>query len=87
MSTQEKIRAIIAEQALLDVSDVADDATLDDLGIDSLGIVEVIYALEEEFGISVPFNSNDPEANDFDISSLASIATAVDQLVAAKTGA
>lgn len=82
MSTLEKIREIVAEQALLDPSDVSDDATLDDLGIDSLGVVEVIYALEETFGISVPFNANDPEASEFDISSLPAISAAVERLMA-----
>lgn len=86
MATQEKIRKIIAEQALLEPADVADTATLEDLGIDSLGIVEIIYAIEEEFGISVPFNANDPAASDFDISSLASISAAVDALVAEQKG-
>ena len=86
MSTKEKIRAIVAEQALLEPGDVADDATLDDLGIDSLGIVEVIYAIEEDFGITVPFNANEPEASDFDISSLDAIAAAVDRLVAEQKG-
>lgn len=86
MSTKEKIRTIVAEQALLDPGDVADGATLDDLGIDSLGIVEVIYAIEEDFGITVPFNANEPEASDFDISSLDAIAEAVDRLVAEQKG-
>ncbi|MEM7440909.1 MAG: acyl carrier protein [Pseudomonadota bacterium] len=82
MATLEKIRGIVAEQALLEPGDVADDATLDDLGIDSLGIVEIIYAIEEEFSISVPFNANEPDASDFDISSLPAISQAVDRLMA-----
>ncbi|MBC6443123.1 MAG: acyl carrier protein [Rhodobacteraceae bacterium] len=87
MATLEKIRAIVAEQALLDPADLSDEATLDDLGIDSLGIVEIIYAIEEEFFISVPFNANQPEASDFDISSLSAIAAAVDRLVTDQTSA
>ena len=35
--------------------------TLDDLGIDSLGLVESIFAIEEAFDISVPFNANEPD--------------------------
>ena len=31
------------------------------LGLDSLGLVEAIFALEEAFGISVPFNANEPD--------------------------
>ena len=47
--------------------------SLEDLGIDSLGLVESIFAIEEAFDISVPFNANEPEASDFDISSVAAI--------------
>ena len=43
--------AIIAEQAVLDPSDVTLDSTLEELGIDSLGLVESIFAIEEEFDI------------------------------------
>lgn len=81
-TVQDKIIAIIAEQAVLEVSDVALTSTLDDLGIDSLGLVESIFAIEEAFDISVPFNANEPDASEFDISSVAAIVTAVEGLVA-----
>jgi acyl carrier protein len=64
---------------------VALDNTLDDLGIDSMALVEAIFAIEEAFDISVPFNANNPEDSGFDISSVASIIAAVDQLKAAQT--
>jgi len=82
MSTEEKIIAIIAEQAMLEPADIKLDHTLEDLGIDSLGLVESIFAIEEGFDISVPFNANDPTESDFDISSVASIIAAVDKLKA-----
>lgn len=84
MNTQEQVINIIAEQAMLEPSDVKMDSTLADLGIDSLGLVESIFAIEERFDISVPFNANDPDESDFDISSVASIVAAVEQLVAAQ---
>jgi len=80
----EKMRAIIAEQAVLDPSQVSMDATLDDLGIDSLGLVEAVFAIEEEFDVQVPFNANDPQDSQFDISNVQSMVNAVKQLVAAK---
>ena len=58
------------------------DSTLEGLGIDSLGLVEAIFAIEEAFDIQVPFNANDPSESDFDISSVAAIVTAVEGLVA-----
>ena len=60
MSVKDKVILIIAEQGLLDVADVSLSATLEDLGIDSLGVVESIFAIEEEFDIEVPFNANAP---------------------------
>ena len=71
--TQTRIREIIAEQAMLEPGQVTDDATPADLGIDSLGLVESIFAIEEAFDITVPFNANDPSASDFDISTVATI--------------
>jgi len=80
MSTQDKIIAILAEQALLAPSDVALDNSLEDLGIDSMALVETIFAIEEAFDITVPFNANAPQNGDFDISTVASIIAAVDAL-------
>ncbi|MBO6865663.1 MAG: acyl carrier protein [Pseudomonadota bacterium] len=77
----EKVIEIIAEQAVLEPSDVSVDMSLEDVGIDSLGLVECIFAIEEAFDISVPFNANDPQESDFDISSVASIVTGVEQLI------
>ena len=85
MSVKDKVVQIIADQGLLDVTDVTLEATLDDLGIDSLGVVESIFAIEEEFDIEVPFNANATEQSDFDISSVASIILAVENLVAEQT--
>jgi len=82
----DKVVAIIAEQAVLEPSQVAMTATLEDLGIDSLGLVESIFAIEEAFDISVPFNANEPQKSDFDISSVAAIVAAVETLVAAQKG-
>jgi acyl carrier protein len=79
---KDRVIRIIAEQAVLEPSDVSMTQTLDDLGIDSLGLVESIFAIEEAFDISVPFNANEPEKSEFDISSVASIVAAVEKLVA-----
>ncbi len=81
-SVKDRVIAIIAEQAVLDVADVSPEASLEDLGIDSLGLVEAIFAIEESFDITVPFNANEPSESDFDISTVASIVTAVEGLVA-----
>jgi acyl carrier protein len=81
VNTQEKVIAIIAEQALMDPSDIKLTDTPELLGIDSMGLVESIFGIEEAFDISVPFNANEPSESDFDISSVAAIIHAVDRLV------
>ena len=86
MSVKDKVIIIIAEQAVLEPGDVTMDSTLEDLGIDSLGLVESIFAIEEEFDISVPFNANDPSESDFDISSVASIVAGIEKLIADQKG-
>ncbi|MGJ8610799.1 MAG: acyl carrier protein [Octadecabacter sp.] len=84
MNIKDQVIEIIAEQALLSPKDVTPDNTLEDLGIDSLGLVEAIFAIEEAFDISVPFNANNPDDSEFDISSVASIIAAVETLVKAQ---
>lgn len=81
MSIRDRVIKIIAEQAVLEPSDVTLDSTLEDLGIDSLGLVESIFSIEEEFNISVPFNANEPTESDFDISSVKSIVAGIEKLV------
>lgn len=82
MDTKDQVIAIIAEQAVLEPQDVAPDDTLESLGIDSLGLVESIFAIEEAFDISVPFNANTPSESDFDISTVASVIAGVERLKA-----
>ncbi|MEM9708129.1 MAG: phosphopantetheine-binding protein [Pseudomonadota bacterium] len=80
----EKVVEIIAGLAVIEPTDVKVDHTLDDLGVDSLGIVEAIFAIEEAFEVDVPFNANEPDASDFDISSVGAIIAAVERLIAEK---
>ncbi|MBN2907164.1 MAG: acyl carrier protein [Rhodobacteraceae bacterium] len=85
-SVKDKVIGIIAEQAVLEPSDVKPEQSLEDLGIDSLGLVESIFAIEEAFDIQVPFNANEPTESDFDISSVDAIVRAVEALVADQKG-
>ena len=51
----QKVKSIIAEQLGVKVEEVTDTASfVDDLGADSLDTVELVMALEEEFGIEIP---------------------------------
>ena len=55
MCTFEKVRDIVVDQLGVEADEVAIESTfIDDLGADSLDIVELIMAFEEEFGIEIP---------------------------------
>ncbi|PID58903.1 acyl carrier protein [candidate division KSB3 bacterium] len=55
MADLDRIKAIVAEQLGVDESEVTEEASfVDDLGADSLDTVELVMALEEEFGIEIP---------------------------------
>lgn len=55
MTIEEKVRKLIAEKLDVDYNDVVPQASLiDDLGADSLALVEMIMTMEEEFDIEVP---------------------------------
>jgi len=54
-AVHDRVRAIIAEQLGVKLEEVTDTASfIEDLGADSLDTVELVMALEEEFGIEIP---------------------------------
>lgn len=55
MSTEEKVKSIIVEQLGVKNDDITPESSfINDLGADSLDTVELVMALEEEFGIEIP---------------------------------
>ena len=77
--TESRIIDIIAEQAMIDSSGLTAQTQLADLALDSLMMVEVVFALEESFDVAIPFNANGG-AGQMDLTSVASIARAIDHL-------
>ena len=70
----DKVKEVIVEQLNVEEDDVNEDASfIDDLGADSLDIVELVMALEEQFGISIP---------DEDAESIKTVGDAVDYIAA-----
>lgn len=65
--TQQKIVQLVADQLSIDVTTINGTEKLDDLGADSLDMVEIIMKLEENFGI---------EINDDDAETLSTLAVA-----------
>ncbi|MBP2674791.1 MAG: acpP [Deltaproteobacteria bacterium] len=55
MSIEKKVREIVAEQLERDVNEVKGESSfIEDLGADSLDIVELVMKMEEEFSIEIP---------------------------------
>jgi acyl carrier protein len=55
MAVEKKVKEIVAEQLGKDANEVTNEASfIDDLGADSLDIVELVMAMEDEFGIEIP---------------------------------
>lgn len=69
-----KVKEVIVDQLSVEEDDVTPDASFfDDLGADSLDIVELVMALEDQFGISIP---------DEDAESIKTVGDAVDYIAA-----
>ncbi len=72
MATEEEVRKIIAEKLSVDLDEVVPEATFtDDLGADSLDLVELIMSMEEEFDIDI---------SDEDAEKLTSVKDAIDYI-------
>ena len=72
MSTLDRVKKVVVEQLSVDESLITPEATFTtDLGADSLDIVELVMAFEEEFGCEIP----DDEAE-----SIATVQDAVDYI-------
>ena len=80
----DRVREIVASHSLRSFDEVALSDRISDLGLDSLGVVEVIFAIEESFEISVPFNANDPNQDALDLSTVGALVKAVEGVIAAQ---
>jgi acyl carrier protein len=81
-STQDAIFAIIAKEAHIPLEKITLASTLKDLEIDSLDVVQIIFELEDRFGITLP--DKDPA---IDVESVSGLVAAVERLVAEKNAA
>jgi acyl carrier protein len=83
-TTAERVRAIIAESLGVDVKHDAEQLN-SDLRCDSLDVVEIVMAIEEDFGIELPDYDEDTAVNEH--STVGHVIAVVERLVAAKAGA
>jgi acyl carrier protein len=78
-NVQEDIFDIIAKQAKIDRATITAESTLKDLGVASLDAIEVIFDIEEHFGIDLP-----NEDTDFETGTVGHLVAAVERQLAQK---
>jgi acyl carrier protein len=92
-STFDKVAAIIAETSEIDRDTITPEShTIDDLGIDSLDFLDIVFAIDKEFGIKIPLENWTQEVNDGRASTeeyfvMKNLCAKIDSLVAAKAAA
>lgn len=78
MAVSERVKAIIVEQLGVDEAEVVSTASFtDDLGADSLDIVELVMAFEEEFDVEIP---------DDDAEKISTVQSAIDYIEGLQAG-
>ena len=82
---EKKIISILAQQALVNETEISLESTPADLSLDSLSIVEIIFSIEEMFDITIPFNANEPTKSTFVIENVSTIVEGVKELIAEKS--
>ncbi|ATU91180.1 acyl carrier protein [Phyllobacterium zundukense] len=88
--TFDKVADIIAETSEIDRDSITPEShTIDDLGIDSLDFLDIVFAIDKAFGIKIPLEQWTQEVNDGKVPTeeyfvLKNLCTKIDELVAAK---
>jgi acyl carrier protein len=70
--------AVIAKKVRVDHPKIEMSDRLQDLGLESLDAVELVFDLEEKFDVQIPYNANDPK---FEFDTVGEIVSAVERLV------
>ena len=89
-TTFEKVAKIIADTSEIDINTITPEShTIDDLGIDSLDFLDIVFAIDKEFGIKVPLEKWTQEVNDGKASTdeyfvMKNLCAKIDGLVTAK---
>ncbi|WP_274424286.1 acyl carrier protein [Chelativorans sp. YIM 93263] len=89
-TTFDKVADIIAETSEIDRDTITPEShTIDDLGIDSLDFLDIVFAIDKEFGIKVPLEKWTQEVNDGKVGAdeyfvMKNLCSKIDSLVAEK---
>ena len=89
MDVTDDVRAIIAQSLKIPVERLTPDTRLDELGAESLDVIEIVFGLEEKFDISIPFKADEGTrvtigGEQTEFSTVRDVANIVQKLVAAK---
>jgi len=91
VSTFDKVADIISDTSEISRDEIGPDShTIDDLGIDSLDFLDIVFAVDKEFGIKVPLEAwtqevNDGKASTEDYFVMKNLCARIDELIAAKS--
>ena len=83
MSVLERLSALLERDFGLERSRIAADATLESLEIDSLRLIEIVFAVEDEFGVTMPQDQGEIRGR---VRTLGDLAALIDALPARKAG-
>lgn len=90
-TTFDRVADIIAETSEIDRGTITPEShTIDDLGIDSLDFLDIVFAIDKDFGIKIPLEQWTQEVNEGKVATdeyfvMSNLCAKIDQLVAAKT--
>ena len=76
------ILEIVAKQAKADQAALKPETKLSELDLQSIDIVELVFAIEEKFDIEIPYAPNEQNTAGISFETIGNIITAVDKLVA-----
>ena len=80
MDVLKDVKQIISKQVGVPVHQLSADSLLEGIGVESLDIIEIIFALEKKYDVAIPFNANESAALAFE--TIGQVAEAVGKLVA-----
>lgn len=90
-TTFDKVADIIADTSEIERESITPEShTIDDLGIDSLDFLDIVFAIDKEFGIKIPLEKWTQDVNDGKVATeeyfvLKNLCAKIDDLVAAKS--
>ena len=82
MINEKDIFEIVAKQAKADPAALSRETKLADLNLQSIDVVELVFAIEEKFDIQVPYSPSDQDSAGISFKSVGEIIVAVNKLVA-----